>query len=165
MVPPRRWNFTGINIGKVSANGIQRSISTGTFHGFLVNIHLCHMGLINISMNNRKFLSEIVSFPQKSIEEPQEYCSICYIYRLNNQIPMITCDNTKCYLAYHTLCLKEWFSSIRDSKTFLNVTSGQCPSCKEVFIYIVYLTSLATISVLTYKLFIYFRNYRRRSCN
>lgn len=78
----------------------------------------------------------MMSLPQKPIvgsvdPSTESYCSICYMYRLNGHIPMITCDNPKCWLIYHTACLKEWFSINRESKTFLNVTSGNCPSCKE----------------------------------
>lgn len=81
-------------------------------------------------------LPEMVAFPQKPLDgsdtSEQTQCSICYLYRLNGQIPIITCDNTKCHLVFHKTCLKEWFSIICDSKTFLTVTSGNCPSCKEV---------------------------------
>lgn len=82
------------------------------------------------------FLADKISFPLKDGEDSINNCSICYTYRLCNQIPIISCDNEKCQLIYHTMCLKEWFSTIRDSKTFLNVTSGKCPFCKEVYVYL-----------------------------
>lgn len=76
-----------------------------------------------------------MSFPQEyefTKQRGLEHCNICYMTRMKNQIPIITCDNEKCALIFHPLCLKEWFSSVRDTKTFLNMTSGRCPSCKEV---------------------------------
>lgn len=73
-----------------------------------------------------------ISFPLKNEDQSNEKCSICYTYRLCDQIPIISCDNEKCHLIYHSICLREWFLAIRESKTFLNVTSGRCPFCKEV---------------------------------
>lgn len=64
----------------------------------------------------------------------RELCCICYTYRFAGQIPIVSCDNDKCALIYHTACLKEWFTTLGDTKVFLNMTSGRCPSCKEVSI-------------------------------
>lgn len=61
-----------------------------------------------------------------------DLCSICYMYRCAGQIPIVSCDNDKCALNFHLICLKEWFATVRDTKVFLNMTSGRCPSCKEV---------------------------------
>lgn len=76
-----------------------------------------------------------MAFPQKGSFESNgigELCSICYTYRFGGQIPIVSCDNAKCGLCYHTGCLKEWFATLRDTKIFLNMASGRCPSCKEV---------------------------------
>lgn len=78
---------------------------------------------------------DLMAFPQKSAFNGNgmgELCSICYTYRFAGQIPIVCCDNEKCALNYHTVCLKEWFATLRDTKVFLNMTSGRCPSCKEV---------------------------------
>lgn len=64
-------------------------------------------------------------------DENEKQCGICYSYRSNMQIPFISCDNQKCFLIYHTSCLKKWFSTLPDSKTVLNVSFGNCPYCKE----------------------------------
>lgn len=75
-----------------------------------------------------------MAFPQKNSFKSNgmsELCSICYTYRLVDQIPIVSCDNNKCALNYHMLCLKEWFTTLSDTKVFLNMTSGRCPSCKE----------------------------------
>lgn len=61
-----------------------------------------------------------------------DLCSICYTYRFAGQIPIVACDNDKCALNYHLICLKEWFATLQDTKEFLDLTSGRCPSCKEV---------------------------------
>lgn len=76
-----------------------------------------------------------MTFPQKCTLANSgfgEHCSICYTYRVAGQIPIVSCDNDKCALNYHLICLKEWFATLRDTKVFLNMTSGRCPSCKEV---------------------------------
>lgn len=77
---------------------------------------------------------DLITFPQRSIYDKniEEHCNICYSYRIAGQIPIVSCDNKKCSLIFHTICLKEWFTTLRDTKTFLNMTSGRCPSCKEV---------------------------------
>lgn len=59
-------------------------------------------------------------------------CSICFAYRMDKQIPYISCDNQKCCSIYHLPCLKKWFSTLPDTKTFCNIAFGTCPYCKEV---------------------------------
>lgn len=80
------------------------------------------------------FIPDLITFPQKNHPDNNvnEYCSICYTYRISGQIPIVSCDNDKCSLIFHSICLKEWFATLRDTKTFLNLTSGRCPMCKEV---------------------------------
>ena len=34
-------------------------------------------------------------------------CNICYSYLIDNQIPLITCDNTFCDMIFHIKCLKK----------------------------------------------------------
>lgn len=90
----------------------------------------------SLAINYLNF-TDLMAFPQKSSFNRGyggmgELCSICYSYRFAGQIPIVSCDIDKCALNYHTLCLKEWFATLRDTKVFLNMTSGRCPSCKEV---------------------------------
>jgi E3 ubiquitin-protein ligase FANCL len=76
---------------------------------------------------------ELLYFPMPSDEETNQVrCSICYMYRLENQIPIISCDNEQCDLVFHVVCLREWFATLTDSKTFLKITMGSCPFCKAV---------------------------------
>lgn len=78
---------------------------------------------------------DLIAFPRKDSfgnAGMSELCSICYTFRCADQIPIVSCDNDKCALNYHLICLKEWFATLRDTKVFLNMTSGRCPSCKEV---------------------------------
>lgn len=91
--------------------------------------------LFLFSLSNSVHSTDLMAFPLKNAFNHSgmgELCSICYSYRFAGQIPMISCDNDKCALNYHTGCLKEWFATLRDTKVFLNMTSGRCPSCKEV---------------------------------
>lgn len=82
------------------------------------------------------FFSEMDYFPFKtyydfSTQNNECCCSICYAYRTNEEIPIISCDNEKCDVIFHMTCLKNWFSTQVNSKRFLNVTLGTCPFCKE----------------------------------
>ncbi|XP_073816286.1 E3 ubiquitin-protein ligase Fancl isoform X2 [Musca autumnalis] len=64
--------------------------------------------------------------------DDQGYCNICYSYKLDSgEIPIVSCDNAQCNLIFHAVCLKEWFSTLADGKTFLEVAFGACPFCKS----------------------------------
>lgn len=66
-------------------------------------------------------------------EEDDLSCSICGMFRMDDSIPMVSCDNTKCDLLFHVGCLKQWWSMFADNKTFLYIELGtKCPMCKEV---------------------------------
>ncbi|XP_037943728.1 E3 ubiquitin-protein ligase FANCL-like [Teleopsis dalmanni] len=63
--------------------------------------------------------------------EEQQFCNICYCYHLDDgDIPLISCDNRQCTMIYHAVCLREWFNTLSDGKTFLKVSFGNCPFCK-----------------------------------
>lgn len=71
--------------------------------------------------------------PSNACETTLQYCNICYSYKLDHgEIPIISCDNPHCYLIFHSMCLKEWFNTLADGKTFLDVAFGACPFCKAV---------------------------------
>lgn len=94
-----------------------------------LNIHqnlLRIFDLMYFPMNNKSNTNED--------EDEENYCNICYMYRLGNHIPIISCDNSKCPLIFHAYCLKHWFSTLLDEKKFLNVNMGKCPFCKEVML-------------------------------
>lgn len=60
-------------------------------------------------------------------------CGICLEYRHCDQhIPLVACDNERCTVVYHTACLRQWFAAQPESRTFLDVTFGKCPYCKDV---------------------------------
>ncbi|XP_032307462.1 uncharacterized protein LOC6499925 isoform X2 [Drosophila ananassae] len=70
---------------------------------------------------------------QKKDEEDDEElrCNICFSYRLEKgEVPLVSCDNAKCVLKCHAACLKEWFQTQLEGKTFLEVSFGLCPFCK-----------------------------------
>jgi E3 ubiquitin-protein ligase FANCL len=82
--------------------------------------------------NNLLRIFDIVYFPVPHQVEEETCCNICYTYRLDNQIPIISCDNPRCDLIFHYVCLREWFATLESSKTFLKITMGSCPFCKAV---------------------------------
>ncbi|XP_032595981.1 uncharacterized protein LOC6567588 isoform X1 [Drosophila grimshawi] len=70
-----------------------------------------------------------LGLPQK--EEDEQLCNICYVFRLDSgEVPIVSCDNPRCVLKCHAACLKEWFDTLIDGKTFLEVSFGLCPFCK-----------------------------------
>ncbi|KAH8354179.1 hypothetical protein KR084_002622 [Drosophila pseudotakahashii] len=70
--------------------------------------------------------------PKQDEEDNEELrCNICFVYRLDNgDVPLVSCDNPKCVLKCHAACLEEWFQTLMDGKTFLEVSFGLCPFCK-----------------------------------
>lgn len=116
-------------------NGIKMMIFTEIYWRYSVNIAFSKVicSCSRLCVKPPFLLTDIVAFPQKSPEDETIMCTICYTYRSHNQIPIITCDNDKCNLIYHASCLKWWFSTVRDNKTFLTVTSGFC-HCKAVIL-------------------------------
>lgn len=87
-------------------------------------------------------------------KEEERHCNICFVYRLDNgEVPLVSCDNSRCVLKCHAECLKEWFDTLIDGKTFLEVSFGLCPFCKAVRIFLIYYDKSLLISVF------FFRNY------
>jgi len=74
--------------------------------------------------------------PKQDEEDNEELrCNICFAYRLDNgDVPLVSCDNPKCVLKCHAACLEEWFQTLMEGKTFLEVSFGLCPFCKAVSI-------------------------------
>lgn len=61
----------------------------------------------------------------------QKECSICFEFNLDNSYPIITCYNPKCVCVFHLICLKKWFATLDDTKTFYTIATGACPYCKQ----------------------------------
>lgn len=75
--------------------------------------------------------------PTENSESSLQFCNICYCYKLERgEIPIVSCDNPNCSLIYHAACLKEWFNTLADGKTFLDVSFGACPFCKAVSVFL-----------------------------
>lgn len=81
---------------------------------------------------------DIFYLPMKSTDMnescvPGSECNICmsYLSAEDGRVPIISCDNPKCDTIYHVTCLNRWFSLQTDGKTFLDVSVGKCPFCKE----------------------------------
>lgn len=86
--------------------------------------------------------------PKLDEEDNEELrCNICFAYRLDGgEVPLVSCDNAKCVLKCHAVCLEEWFKTLMDGKTFLEVSFGQCPFCKAVILPII--SSIANVQLL-----------------
>ncbi|TDG48462.1 hypothetical protein AWZ03_005207 [Drosophila navojoa] len=108
-------------------------------------VHLRHvlsdgLGNWDIELDMHKNLLHIFDmcyFPMPAEDElkkdndEQQRCNICFEYRLDNgEVPLVSCDNSRCVLKCHASCLKEWFDTLVEGKTFLEVSFGQCPFCK-----------------------------------
>ncbi|XP_055630695.1 uncharacterized protein LOC129771256 [Toxorhynchites rutilus septentrionalis] len=79
---------------------------------------------------------EMMSFPmpnkQGDNDSDKINCGICMSYRDGNKkIPIVSCDNEKCSLIFHVACLKQWFFSLEESKTFFAISIGTCPYCRK----------------------------------
>ncbi|XP_055599751.1 uncharacterized protein LOC129748960 [Uranotaenia lowii] len=76
---------------------------------------------------------EIMSFPMRYAQtDEHDICGICMTSKDDSEvIPLISCDNDKCMLIFHFSCLKQWFSSLKDSRTFFAISIGKCPYCKQ----------------------------------
>uniref|UniRef100_A0A8D8I2P1 E3 ubiquitin-protein ligase FANCL n=1 Tax=Culex pipiens TaxID=7175 RepID=A0A8D8I2P1_CULPI len=76
---------------------------------------------------------EIMSFPMRTEDEADAIdCGICMSHRDDRgKIPIVSCDNEKCSLVFHVDCMKQWFLSLKESKTFFAISIGTCPYCKQ----------------------------------
>lgn len=59
-------------------------------------------------------------------------CAICFMVRLDNEIPTLICDNTNCMSEYHAQCLFKYFRSIPTNKNYFGRMQGDCPNCEQV---------------------------------
>ncbi|XP_049299646.1 E3 ubiquitin-protein ligase FANCL, partial [Anopheles funestus] len=79
----------------------------------------------------------IIAFPMRpagnlseSVQTNEENCGICMNYHdADDRVPIISCDNEQCNLIFHIHCLKEWFSTQRESKKIFTISIGNCPYC------------------------------------
>ncbi|XP_067119977.1 E3 ubiquitin-protein ligase FANCL isoform X2 [Centruroides vittatus] len=75
-----------------------------------------------------------INFPLKSEINREELhldCGICYSYQLNNTLPDILCENSKCLQPYHLNCLYEWLKSLPTTRHSFNIMFGECPYCEQ----------------------------------
>jgi E3 ubiquitin-protein ligase FANCL len=68
---------------------------------------------------------------------PEAECAICYSDELINEgtgmteRPDVPCDNESCGRLYHPSCLREWLTSLPDSRISFDCILGTCPYCKQ----------------------------------
>jgi len=60
-------------------------------------------------------------------------CGICYSYKLGDteQLPSVSCEQEKCCQTFHQACLHEWLVQLPDTRTSLNMVTGECPYCSK----------------------------------
>jgi E3 ubiquitin-protein ligase FANCL len=67
----------------------------------------------------------------------EQECAICYSDELINEgtgaaeRPDVPCDNESCGRLYHSSCLREWLTSLPDSRVSFDCILGTCPYCKQ----------------------------------
>ncbi|PNF36196.1 E3 ubiquitin-protein ligase FANCL [Cryptotermes secundus] len=90
-------------------------------------------------IENLKLLLGLSDFPAPQIhtEYSQELihqgeCAICFMARLDGELPSRACDNEKCGLEYHTACLCEWLQTLPTSSKSFSYIHGECPNCSTV---------------------------------
>ncbi|XP_035684432.1 E3 ubiquitin-protein ligase FANCL-like isoform X2 [Branchiostoma floridae] len=75
-----------------------------------------------------------VDFPSPANSSKEDFnmaCSICYAYRLGEEIPDRACDDPRCSRPFHTTCLIEWLRALPSTRMSFNVIFGECPYCSK----------------------------------
>jgi len=75
-----------------------------------------------------------VEFPSKTDSEKEDWsvdCGICYSYRLGDQLPTKSCDDSRCCQPFHLTCLYEWLVKLPGARTTLSLVHGECPYCSK----------------------------------
>ncbi len=125
------WNIFEVNTNRKSVIGITIWIYIKIFLRFSVR-----KWQWTRNYDHNEWILWMVFFPMNHDDNDNEdmlACNICGMFRMDDSIPMITCDNSKCDLVFHVGCLKQWWAMFSDSKTFLHIELGtKCPMCKEV---------------------------------
>jgi len=84
-------------------------------------------------LENLRHLLEM-DFPSPSSATKDEMnvtCGICYCYRLDDDIPEVSCDDVRCGQTYHNSCLEEWLRSLPSCRQSFNMIFGECPYCNK----------------------------------
>lgn len=93
----------------------------------------------NYIFSEIKKLIGLEKFPVKPLDQEKVYggllvdvgeCSICFSYRLEDNLPEIICKNEYCGNCYHIACLYEWLISV-NARRFLSEVVGSCPNCEK----------------------------------
>jgi len=59
-------------------------------------------------------------------------CGICYSFLLGEQLPTITCEDSRCCKPFHPTCLYEYFQSLPGARVNLATLHGDCPYCSKL---------------------------------
>eukprot|EP01127_Copromyxa_protea_P018335 TRINITY_DN5748_c0_g1_i1.p1 TRINITY_DN5748_c0_g1~~TRINITY_DN5748_c0_g1_i1.p1 ORF type:complete len:168 (-),score=26.14 TRINITY_DN5748_c0_g1_i1:123-626(-) len=97
---------------------------------YKLNVNLYHWNNKSSLLENLQKVLEL-TFPTKVAVESLDLkaeCAICYMYKLEEDIPDIVCDGRGCEKVFHTDCLYKWFES-NSTRQALGAVVGECPYC------------------------------------
>jgi len=80
---------------------------------------------------SRLLETELPSCSSVHKEDLNVTCGICYSYRLEQDIPDVSCDDSRCGQTYHNSCLVEWLRSLPTCRQSFNMIFGECPYCNK----------------------------------
>jgi len=75
-----------------------------------------------------------VEFPSRTESAKEDWsveCGICYSYKLGEELPTKTCDDSRCCQPFHQSCLYEWLVNLPGMRTSLSMVQGECPYCSK----------------------------------
>jgi len=76
-----------------------------------------------------------LTLPARDDEGSEDWgveCGICYSFLLGDQLPTITCEDSRCCKPFHPTCLYEYLQSLPGSRVNLATLHGDCPYCSKL---------------------------------
>lgn len=75
-----------------------------------------------------------LTFPQRQQVQQaglQTVCDICGLYRFEDQIPDVMCNNARCGHVFHSVCLIEWLQGMAQTRQSFDTLFGTCTHCDQ----------------------------------
>ena len=63
------------------------------------------------------------------VEVGEGECGVCYSWKLEGEIPEVSCEKIECGKSYHRSCLVDWLKALPDSRQSFRTLFGKCPYC------------------------------------
>lgn len=80
-----------------------------------------------------------MNIPNKLFAEPdalkldeEQECAICFMKRLNDELPNEVCDAPTCKTLFHSVCLFTYLSAFPKNREYFSKIKGECPNCDSV---------------------------------